>query len=91
MEYLTSEEIAQRWDISSRRVTTLCKNGRIDGAIRKGGIWLIPDDAQKPESMKRGRKADRVVAVKSDLHISRDVNENEYDKDFEMIENKWKH
>ena len=29
MEYLTSEEIAQKWDISSRRVTTLCKDGRI--------------------------------------------------------------
>lgn len=59
MEYLTSEEIAQRWDISSRRVTTLCKNGRIDGAIQKSGVWLIPDDAQKPESMKRGRKLNR--------------------------------
>lgn len=57
MEYLTSEEIAKKWDISSRRVTTLCKAGRIDGAIQKGGIWLIPDDAKKPESMKRGRKA----------------------------------
>ena len=55
MEYLTSEEIAQRWAISSRRVTTLCKNGR----IQKGGIWLIPDDVQKPESMKRGRKKSR--------------------------------
>ena len=56
MEYLTSEEIAQRWNISSRRVTTLCKDGRIDGAIQKG-VWLIPDVAQKPESLKRGRKA----------------------------------
>lgn len=60
MEYLTSEEIAQKWDISSRRVTTLCKDGRIDGAIQKGGIWLIPDDAQKPVSKKRGRKTDKV-------------------------------
>lgn len=59
MEYLTSEEIAQKWNISSRRVTTLCKDGRISGAIQKGGVWLIPDDAQKPESMKRGRKSNR--------------------------------
>lgn len=56
MEYLTSEEAARKWDISSRRVTTLCKAGRIDGVMQKGGIWLIPDDARKPESMKRGRK-----------------------------------
>lgn len=60
MEYFTSEEIAQKWDISSRRVTTLCKDGRISGAIQKSGIWLIPDDAQKPVSMKRGRKASRI-------------------------------
>lgn len=59
MEYLTSEEIAQKWNISSRRVTTLCKDGRIGGAVQKGGVWLIPDDAQKPENMKRGRKSNR--------------------------------
>ena len=87
MEYLTSEETAQKWNISARRVTTLCRAGRIDGAIQKSGVWLIPDYAKKPVGMKRGRKADRVVAVKSDLHISRDVKEDEYDKDLEMIEN----
>lgn len=59
MEYLTSEEIAQKWNISSRRVTTLCKGGRISGAIQKSGVWLIPDNAQKPKSMKRGRKSNR--------------------------------
>ena len=57
MEFLTSEEIANKWNISTRRVTTLCKDGRIEGAVQKGGVWLIPDDVQKPESMKRGRKA----------------------------------
>lgn len=59
MEFLTSEEIAKKWDISTRRVTTLCKDGRIEGAVQKGGIWLIPDDVQKPASMKRGRKSNR--------------------------------
>lgn len=59
MEYLTSEEIAQKWDISTRRVTTLCRDGRVGGAIQKSGIWLIPDDVHKPEGMKRGRKSNR--------------------------------
>ncbi len=59
MEYLTSEEVALKWNISARRVTTLCKDGRIEGAIQKGGIWLIPNDAKKPESRKRGRKSNR--------------------------------
>ena len=59
MEYLTSEEVAQKWGISARRVTTLCKDGRIEGAVQKGGVWLIPDNVQKPEGMKRGRKSNR--------------------------------
>lgn len=59
MEFLTSEEIAKKWNISTRRVTTLCKDGRISGAVQKGGIWLIPDDVKKPANMKRGRKSNR--------------------------------
>ena len=59
MDYLTSEEVALKWNISARRVTTLCRDGRIEGAVQKGGIWLIPDNVKKPESMKRGRKANR--------------------------------
>ena len=36
MEYLTSNEIAQKWNISSRRVRILCGEGRVEGAIQKG-------------------------------------------------------
>lgn len=61
MDYLTSEEIAQKWDISTRRVTALCKDGRIVGAVQKSGVWLIPNDAQKPANMKRGRKTGRGI------------------------------
>lgn len=59
MDYFTSNEIAIEWDISSRRVTKLCNEGRIDGAIMKGNIWLIPSDAEKPELHKRGRKSEK--------------------------------
>ena len=56
MNYLTTDETAEKWGISARRVTTLCKDNRITGAVRKSGVWLIPDDAEKPATMKRGRK-----------------------------------
>ncbi|MBD5453935.1 MAG: DNA-binding protein [Lachnospiraceae bacterium] len=59
MEYLTPEEIAQKWDISARRVTAICMDGRIDGATQKGRVWLKPNDVHKPEGMKRGRKSNR--------------------------------
>lgn len=59
MEYLTSAEIAKKWNISTRRVTKLCREGRVSGAIQKSGVWLIPQNILKPEVMKRGRKTNR--------------------------------
>ena len=56
MQYFTSKEVAESWKISSRRVTTLCKEGRVDGAVLKGNTWLIPDSTKKPEELQRGRK-----------------------------------
>lgn len=56
MELLTSKEVAAKWNISSRRVTELCREGRIEGAILKGNMWLIPKNAKKTVEQKRGRK-----------------------------------
>lgn len=49
MEYLTSVELSEMWGISSRRISVLCAEGRIDGVIKKGKTWLIPSDAHKPD------------------------------------------
>ena len=56
MELLTTTEMAERWEVSRRRVTTLCREGRIEGAILRGNTWLIPDDAKKPDDPSRVRK-----------------------------------
>jgi len=56
MELLTTSEMAKKWDISRRRVTTLCTQGRIEGAILKGNTWLIPENAEKPDDPRRVRK-----------------------------------
>lgn len=48
MEYLTAAEVAKKWNVSSRRVTLLCTEGRVNGAIKKGFMWLIPETATKP-------------------------------------------
>lgn len=49
MEYLTTVELSNKWGISSRRIGVLCAEGRIEGAIKKGKTWLIPDTSQKPD------------------------------------------
>ena len=48
MEYLTTVEMSERWNITSRRIGVLCAEGRIEGVIKKGKTWLIPSDAIKP-------------------------------------------
>lgn len=57
MEYLSVRQIAEKWDISRRRVQTLCTEGRILGAMRVGSYWAIPSDAVKPkdERIKSGK------------------------------------
>lgn len=46
--YKTSKEKAAEWNISIRHIQYLCKEGKIEGAIKKAGIWFIPDDAPIP-------------------------------------------
>lgn len=48
MEYLTAAEISKHWNISSRMVAYYCETGRIVGAIKKGKVWLIPINTEKP-------------------------------------------
>lgn len=47
MEYLTTSEMAKKWNVSRRRVTTLCSQGRIDGAMLVGNTWMIQDVSVK--------------------------------------------
>lgn len=56
MNYLTTAECAEKWNISQRRVAIYCKEGRIKGAELKGRTWLIPNDIEKPDDPRRVRK-----------------------------------
>lgn len=48
MEYLTTTEMSKIWNLSTRRIGVLCSEGRIDGAVKKGKMWLLPADSKKP-------------------------------------------
>lgn len=47
--YLKLSEISEKWGIKERRINTLCLEGRIEGAIKFGNTWAIPEDAEKPK------------------------------------------
>ena len=53
---LTSTELAEKWNISSIRVSLLCSEGRLEGAFKKGKTWLIPDNAKKPKDPRKLNK-----------------------------------
>ena len=55
MEYIKVSKAAEKWGISARRVRVLCAEGKIDGVVRKGNLYMIPENAQKPVDGRRGR------------------------------------
>lgn len=64
MQYLSIRRVAEKWEISKRRVQTLCTEGRISGAIRVDSYWVIPAEAEKPKDA-------RIKSGKYIKHIER--------------------
>ena len=73
MKYLSITETAKRWEISTRRIQILCKEGRIPGAIIIGRTWGIPENASKPID---GR-------IKSGKYIKTKSNKKNFDSHME--------
>ena len=48
MDYMTLKEAAEKWGVAPRRVNYYCAAGRIPGAEKMAGVWLIPKNAEKP-------------------------------------------
>lgn len=48
MDYISIKEASEKWGISDSRIRLLCREGRIEGAIKIGRNWVIPFDAVKP-------------------------------------------
>lgn len=48
IDMMSVKEAALLWDICERRVSLLCKQGRVEGAKKTGRNWMIPVDAVKP-------------------------------------------
>lgn len=46
--FMSAKEAAEKWNISQRRVSVLCSENRIEGAMMVGNMWIIPSNAEKP-------------------------------------------
>ena len=56
-EMMSVKDAAMLWGISERRVSLLCRDGRIPGAHKNGRVWEIPVKSKKPADsrIKTGR------------------------------------
>ena len=75
MDILTIKEASLLWGITVRRITALCNEGRIVGAKKIAGVWLLPKDAEKPKDarIKSGKYTD--WRNKADM-VSKDFESN---------------
>lgn len=48
MDHMTLKEASEKWCIPPCMMNYYCSAGRIPGAEKKGTVWLIPKDAEKP-------------------------------------------
>ncbi|MGYP000868449595 len=57
MGYLSIRQTAEKWNLSARWISDLCKAGRIPRAMKIGSYWAIPEDAEKSKDarIKSGR------------------------------------
>ena len=73
-EMISVKTAAERWNITERRVSTLCKDGKIAGAMKQGNRWMIPADTQKPadQRIKTGayRKTERAPKLPLPIGVS---------------------
>lgn len=73
-DMISVREAAERWNITERRVSTLCKDGKIAGAKKLGNRWTIPENTRKPldRRIKTGayRKVERASKLPLPIGVS---------------------
>lgn len=70
MDYITAREAAGKWGVSGRSINYHLVAGRIPGAVKKGKLWLIPANAQRPADKRRRGPAllEQVLSLSDDLY-----------------------
>jgi len=73
--YTKAEAYAQLWNISVRQVQYLCKNGRIDGAVKFGTTWAIPENTVKPTRTSKYKPGRKIAASRAKKALPKDAME----------------
>lgn len=83
MRFLTTQELAKKWEMSDRRVRMLCGENKIKGAIFNGKFWQIPENSVRPQKENSNKKVgnatnfENLDLLKKELDKSRPLTEGE--------------
>lgn len=61
MDFLTAKEVALQWGITDRQIHNYCSDGKIEGALKKGNMWLIPFNSHKPSDARFKEKESETI------------------------------
>lgn len=59
-EMMSVKEAAARWDLTERRISGLCQEGKVEGARKEGRSWRIPVDALKPSDCRVKKETEKM-------------------------------
>lgn len=51
--YIKAKELAEKWNVTPRRINQLCADGMLPGSCKEGKFWLIPNDVDKPAALRK--------------------------------------
>jgi len=75
MKYMDVKTASVHWELTERRITALCREGRVVGAQKENGVWIIPEDAPKPVD---GRKNKVLRAVNKNEKLPLPIGESDF-------------
>ena len=79
--YISVQETANKWGLSTRRVIELWENKKIKGVTKVGIIWNIPADSKKPKDpRKKIDYSGEIAKNKTILNSLRELTEGEKER-----------
>lgn len=84
MDYISTKELAEKWQISESRIVRLAKAGRIKGAKLVGKSWLFDPDSEKPQDgrKKENKAKDKSLTFRFPLYLYTNYSDDEINNEF---------
>ena len=72
IRYISTKEAAGIMGLSTRRVVGLCNAGKLEGALRKGRNWMVPEETVYAYlgTAKSKKKMERSFLAQSVIHLT---------------------